>query len=87
MLIQGEGFEIEFDRVRGFISGYQVGADKLIEKGYPLNLWRAPIDNDRNTERLWRDEMVYTVQNIVQRVEVEEKDGAVLIDHILSAAG
>lgn len=79
LLIQGEGFEIEFDRVRGFISGYQVGADKLIEKGYPLNLWRAPVDNDRNTERLWRDEMVYTVQNIVQRVEVEEKDGAVLI--------
>lgn len=32
LLIQGEGFEIEFDRVRGFISGYQVGADKLIEK-------------------------------------------------------
>lgn len=79
LLIQGEGFEIEFDRVRGFISGYQVGADKLIEKGYPLNLWRAPVDNDRNTERLWRDEMVYTVQNIVQRVEIEEKDGAVLI--------
>lgn len=79
LIVENKRFSMEFDRVRGFISRYQVGGETLIERGYPLNLWRAPVDNDRNTAKLWEEEMVYTVGNIVESVCVQEEEEKVII--------
>ncbi len=80
LIVENNLFSMEFDRVRGFISSYRIGEETFIQKGYPLNLWRAPVDNDRNTAKLWEDEMVYTVKNIVEYVQTEEQDDKVIIE-------
>ena len=77
--IQNEQFQLEFDRVRGVISSYQVGGEALIVKGAPMYLWRAPIDNDRNTKPMWEEELVYTASNVVRSVEVNEQSDKVVI--------
>ena len=79
LLIGTEDFTVEFDRVRGFISGYTRKGEVLIQKGYPLNLWRAPVDNDRNTAKLWEDEMIYAAKNIVENVAVSSDENKVVI--------
>lgn len=77
--IQNEQFQLEFDRVRGVISSYKVGGEALIVRGAPMYLWRAPIDNDRNTKPMWEEELVYTASNVVRSVEVNEQSDKVVI--------
>ena len=77
--IYGERFQLEFDRVRGVISSYRIDGEPLIIKGAPMYLWRAPIDNDRNTKPMWEEELVYTATNMVRSVEVDQQpDGVIL---------
>lgn len=79
LLIGNDRFQVEFDRVRGFINKYVKDGETLIKKGYPLNIWRAPVDNDRNTAKLWEDEMVYSTGNVVESVEVKQDAENVVI--------
>ena len=38
------------------------------------------MDNDRNTAKLWESELVFTAQNVVQSVSVEEEENCVVIE-------
>lgn len=80
LIVENERVTLTFDRVRGYLSGYRLEGESLIETGYPLNLWRAPVDNDRNTAKLWESELVFTAQNVVQSVSVEEEENCVVIE-------
>ncbi len=44
--IDGQGFEIVFDRSSGLLSKYTWKGTALVQSGPALNIWRAPTDND-----------------------------------------
>uniref|UniRef100_A0A7C3MHD7 Beta-galactosidase n=1 Tax=Dictyoglomus thermophilum TaxID=14 RepID=A0A7C3MHD7_DICTH len=46
--IKGEDFNIKFDKVNAKLTDGYKNSFKLLYKGPFFNLWRAPIDNDRN---------------------------------------
>ena len=48
VVVEGEGFDIEFSRRSGYMTRYAIGDDEIIAEGSALtpNFWRAPTDND-----------------------------------------
>ena len=48
LIVKGEDLRVEFDKVRGFLTKYEVGGLDMIKEGAALvpNFWRAPTDND-----------------------------------------
>ncbi len=72
--ITGQDFEALFDRIHANLCGYTFHGENMIEKGFDLNLWRAPLDNDKNMRLMWENEMVSTLKNIVNSVTVEYDD-------------
>ena len=48
LIVEGEEFAIEFNKVSGFLSSYTVLGTQMLVDGYELrpNFWRAPTDND-----------------------------------------
>ena len=56
LIVNGEHFHIEFDKMNGYLSKYQVNGLDLMKEGSYLkpNFWRAPIDNDFGARLNWR---------------------------------
>ncbi|MBR5204835.1 MAG: DUF4981 domain-containing protein [Bacteroidaceae bacterium] len=56
LIVNGERFHIEFDKMNGYLSKYQVNGLDLMKEGSYLkpNFWRAPIDNDFGARLNWR---------------------------------
>lgn len=77
--VEGQNFTAEFDRVHGYLSGYTLNGERLICKGLGLNLWRAPVDNDKNVAEIWEKAMLKAMTNLVEKVTVEEKEQEVVI--------
>ena len=48
LTVNGENFRIEFDKMNGYLSKYQVNGLDMLKEGSYLqpNFWRAPTDND-----------------------------------------
>ena len=62
VVVEGDGFDIEFSRKTGYMVRYAVGCKELIAEGGALtpNFWRAPTDNDmgaglNNKFAVWRN--------------------------------
>lgn len=55
LIVDGEQFRIEFDKMNGFLSKYQVNGLDLMKEGSYLkpNFWRAPTDNDFGARLNW----------------------------------
>lgn len=79
LIISGEEFCLEFDRIQGTISRYEFAGETLIKKGMGMNFWRAPVDNDKNVRKIWEEGMLKAVCNIVDKISVEEGEGNVEI--------
>ncbi|NLY10565.1 MAG: DUF4981 domain-containing protein [Firmicutes bacterium] len=47
LVVEGLHYTIEFDKIFGVISKWEFEGFEMINKGPKLNIWRAPIDNDR----------------------------------------
>ena len=56
LIVNGEHFHIEFDKMNGYLSKYQANGLDLMKEGSYLkpNFWRAPIDNDFGARLNWR---------------------------------
>ena len=56
LIVDGEHFRIEFDKMNGYLSKYQVnGLDLMKEDSYlKPNFWRAPTDNDFGARLNWK---------------------------------
>ncbi|MGQ1788429.1 glycoside hydrolase family 2 TIM barrel-domain containing protein [Saccharicrinis sp. GN24d3] len=52
--IEGENFEISFNKSNGLLSSYEINGVELIQKGLSLNFWRAPNDNDKGSNMIKR---------------------------------
>ncbi len=77
--IKGDCSEIEFDKVKGTIISWIYEGINLIKRGPLLNLWRAPIDNDRQEEKHWRIMGVNCLQQRVDRVEIIRGQNGVIL--------
>jgi beta-galactosidase len=52
--VSGENFMIQFDKMSGELSSYQINGFELIQKGPEINFWRAPNDNDKGSNMISR---------------------------------
>jgi beta-galactosidase len=52
-VVEGDDFQLIFDKVGGAIASLRYQGNELIERGPRLNVWRAPTENDLNA---WGDE-------------------------------
>ncbi|MBC7320768.1 DUF4981 domain-containing protein [bacterium] len=77
--IRGSSSEIEFDKIKGTITSWIYEGISLLERGPLLNLWRAPIDNDRHEEKHWRMMGLDCLQHRVDSVIVEEKNDSIVL--------
>ena len=67
MIIFGNDFQVAFDKVYGVLSEWAYQGLSLVEAGPRLNLWRAPIDNDRFGPflKVWREARLDALQHRV----------------------
>ncbi|MEG7530681.1 MAG: glycoside hydrolase family 2 TIM barrel-domain containing protein [Hungatella sp.] len=79
ILISGEDFEVRFDRIHAVLDGYQFMGKTLLHGSTGLNLWRAPVDNDRNMSKMWQENMVNHMCNVVDHISVETRSEQVVI--------
>lgn len=77
--IRGSSSEIEFDKVKGTITSWVHQGIKLIERGPILNLWRAPIDNDRQEEKRWRMMGLDCLQQRVEYIKIEKQQSSIIL--------
>jgi beta-galactosidase len=59
IIIQGDGFQLAFDKTAGVLKSFKAGDTELLTSGPVPNFWRAPIDNDlgnnlHKRSRIWR---------------------------------
>ena len=56
LIVDGEHFRIEFDKMNGYLSKYQINGLDLMKEGSYLkpNFWRAPTDNDFGARLNWK---------------------------------
>ena len=56
LIVDGENFRIEFDKMNGYMSKYQVNGLDMMKEGSYLkpNFWRAPTDNDFGARLNWK---------------------------------
>ncbi len=78
--ISGEDFSLEFDTVAGQINRYIYKNELLITNGLGMNMWRAPVDNDKNMADMWRKNFVHHMRTVTETVDVDISDTCVTID-------
>ncbi len=54
LVISGSRFRYVYDKWKGTFSTLVKNQKHLIEKPIELNIWRAPMDNDRNIKKEWK---------------------------------
>ncbi|MFV0593730.1 MAG: glycoside hydrolase family 2 TIM barrel-domain containing protein [Draconibacterium sp.] len=52
--VEGENFEVVFDRGSGLLTSYEINGVSLIQKGPQVNFWRPANDNDKGSNMLGR---------------------------------
>lgn len=80
--IEGENFEISFDKSNGILSSYEINGVELIQKGLSFNFWRAPNDNDKGSNMIKRLGIWREVSNLSELTEIESlqtKSGDVIV--------
>ncbi len=55
VIITGERFRYVYDKRLGAFCELTANQRSLLEKPMMYNLWRAPTDNDRNIQKVWRE--------------------------------
>ena len=74
--VAGDG-EVRIDRTDGAICGWHRDGRALLISGPSLNLWRAPIDNERHSAgkkigQLWAQRHVRLMKDSIDSVQVEQ---------------
>ncbi len=54
IILKGESFTYIFDRRTGMLENMSFGGIELLTRRSGLNIWRAPVDNDRNIRQEWQ---------------------------------
>ena len=75
VIVFGNDFHVAFDKVYGVLSDWAFQGMSLVEAGPRLNLWRAPIDNDRFGPflKVWREARLDALQHRVIGCQATEQ--------------
>lgn len=79
LVVTGNNFELKFDTVHAVISNYKFKNQNLITKGLGFNLWRAPVDNDKNMQIMWEQYMVNHMCNVPENITIDATEECVTI--------
>jgi len=82
--INGSDFSLIFNRVRGTIDRIMYNGIDLIKIGPRLNLWRAPIDNDKYVIENWKKKFVHLLNHRIDAVHTEIKGKSLIEIKVLS---
>lgn len=69
--INGEEFKMTFDKTRGVINSLLYNGLEFIKIGPRLNLWRAPIDNDKYVIDDWNKKFIRLLNHRIDEVSLE----------------
>jgi len=72
--IMGEDFSLLFERATGELVSWIAAGGELLESGPRVNLFRAPIDNDRNYRKNWEKLDLTRLMVRVEDVSFERLD-------------
>ncbi len=85
--IIGDDFYLAFETLYGEVLEWVYQDTPLLQAGPRLNLWRAPIDNDRfnrTVEKEWRDARLHQLQHRADACEVVEQSEAKVVVRVAS---
>jgi len=54
LVIRGKEFFMRLDRTKGHLINWNYRGTELLTEGPKVNIWRAPVDNDRNIAMIWQ---------------------------------
>lgn len=82
--ISGSDFILIFDKVKGTIDKLIYNNLELIKIGPRLNLWRAPIDNDKYALENWKKKFVHLLKHRIDDVSINVKNDRLIEIKVLS---
>jgi beta-galactosidase/beta-glucuronidase len=88
--IRGADFALTFDKFQDTIASWQHAGIQLIHTSPRLNVWRAPIDNDRRIVSKWYEAALDRLQHRINSVALHLPDAAsaqVIIETTLAGYG
>ena len=77
--IQNKEHKYTFDTVNGSICSYQYKNNDILRNMPGFTLWRAPISNDRNVEKEWKEFYVNHMKMLTHSVKIEEENDKICI--------
>ena len=77
--ISGENFTFVFDKVKASVGRYLYKGTEVIKKGLGINLYRAPVDNDKNAAEIWKASLAREMRSILLSSRVTVEDGKAVI--------
>lgn len=77
--IRGERFAVGFDRIHGRLKSYEYDGELLVKDGLDMNFWRAPVDNDRLVQEVWKEGLLNVMRNVTESVCISRTEDAVVI--------
>jgi beta-galactosidase/beta-glucuronidase len=69
LAVKGKDFTVLFDKHHGIISSWSFGGRALVKSGPLLQLWRAPIDNDKRSAPEWRKFGFDRLQHRIEEID------------------
>ena len=89
--LEGEGWSVTFDNLRGTIKSMKAGAQTIIEEdcGPVLDALRAPVDNDNWYYQSWYQNGLHSLQHKVldYNIYTRKDDGAVVLNYTVESCG
>ena len=89
--LEGEGWSVTFDNLRGTIKSMKAGAQTIIEDdcGPVLDALRAPVDNDNWYYQSWYQNGLHSLQHKVldYNIYTRKDDGAVVLNYTVESCG
>ncbi len=85
--VEGEDFHLVMDLTRGIISEWKCNDIAMVNSGPELNLWRAPIDNDKWILHKWLQNGLDHTKQFVRETQFELTDSHEVQIHVRYAVG
>jgi len=89
--LDGKGWSVTFDNLRGTIKSMKAGAQTIIEEdcGPVLDALRAPVDNDNWYYQSWYQNGLHSLQHKVldYNIYTRKEDGAVVLNYTVESRG
>lgn len=79
LTVEGKGFSAVFDLAQAELIHYRHNDQDTQMRGWQLNLWRAPLDNDMYLVPIWREACLDRMQRNVKSFRHESMPGKVSI--------